>query len=103
MAVWAIAWAGSKPLASLADGLLAGQAGLKLTGVLLALPALVPVGVLIFMTIVVQDRWTWSTAAGDAVDIADCPAAVNMAVPKPDPSAGSGAAGAGDRLTDGGA
>jgi MFS family permease len=40
MAVWAIAWAGSKPLASLADGLLASRVGVQWTGVLLILPAL---------------------------------------------------------------
>ncbi|MGH3168864.1 MAG: MFS transporter [Trebonia sp.] len=42
MAVWAIAWAGSKPLASLSDGLLAGWVGVKWTGAILAVPALVP-------------------------------------------------------------
>jgi predicted MFS family arabinose efflux permease len=50
MAVWAIAWAGSKPMASLSDGLLAAWLGLKWTGVILALPALIPItalGVLI--------------------------------------------------------
>jgi MFS family permease len=49
MAVWAIAWAGSKPFASLADGLLAGWVGLRWTGVILAVPALIPVIVLLFM------------------------------------------------------
>jgi MFS family permease len=48
MAVWAIAWAGSKPIASLLDGLLAGCIGVRWTGVLLALPALIPLAVLIF-------------------------------------------------------
>jgi hypothetical protein len=48
MAVWAIAWAGSKPLASLSDGLLAGWIGVRGTGVLLALPALIPIAVMIF-------------------------------------------------------
>lgn len=42
MAVWAIAWTGSKPVASLLDGFLASQIGLQWTGVLLALPALAP-------------------------------------------------------------
>ncbi len=51
MAVWAIAWAGSKPLASLADGLLANWVGLKRTGIALALPALVPLAVLIALMI----------------------------------------------------
>lgn len=48
MAVWAIAWAGSKPLASLTDGLLAGLIGVRWTGVVLALPALIPIGVIVF-------------------------------------------------------
>ena len=43
MAVWAIAWAGSKPIASLSDGLLAGWIGVHWTGVVLALPALLPI------------------------------------------------------------
>jgi predicted MFS family arabinose efflux permease len=47
MAVWAIAWAGSKPFASLSDGLLAGWIGIKWTGVLLATPALLPMTVLL--------------------------------------------------------
>jgi MFS family permease len=42
MAVWAIAWAGSKPVASLADGWLAGIVGVRATGVLFAVPAIVP-------------------------------------------------------------
>ncbi len=41
MALWAIAWAGSKPLASLADGWLAGHVGLLRTGVILTAPAIV--------------------------------------------------------------
>ena len=66
MAVWAIAWAGSKPIASLADGLLANSVGLKWTGALLALPALVPIVVLIALIFFVfakrsehpgPDRW----------------------------------------------
>ena len=40
MALWAIAWAGSKPLASLADGWLAGAVGIRWTGLVLASPAL---------------------------------------------------------------
>jgi MFS family permease len=42
MAVWAIAWAGSKPIASLVDGSMAGWIGVRHTGLILALPALVP-------------------------------------------------------------
>jgi MFS family permease len=40
MALWAIAWAGSKPLASLADGLLASHIGVFRTGMILAAPAM---------------------------------------------------------------
>ena len=48
MAVWAIAWAGSKPIASLVDGSLAGVIGVRQTGIVLALPALVPALVMLF-------------------------------------------------------
>ena len=47
MAAWAVAWAGSKPIASFADGTLASLIGLRPTGILLALPALVPALVLV--------------------------------------------------------
>jgi MFS family permease len=40
MALWAIAWAGSKPLASLADGWLASHFGVFHTGIALASPAI---------------------------------------------------------------
>jgi len=49
MAVWAVAWAGSKPLASLMDGLLPSAIGIKTTGVLMAVPALIPILVLVFL------------------------------------------------------
>lgn len=49
MAVWAIAWAGSKPLASLTDGALAGWIGVTWTGVVLALPAFAPLAVLVVL------------------------------------------------------
>ncbi len=57
MAVWAVAWAGSKPLASLMDGSLPGvlsrfwstTVSIKMTGVLLAVPALLPIIVLVFL------------------------------------------------------
>ena len=42
MAVWAIAWAGSKPFASLIDGTLGSLIGLQWTGLILAAPALIP-------------------------------------------------------------
>jgi MFS family permease len=51
MAVWAIAWAGSKPLASLTDGLLAGWIGVRPTGMLLALPAFIPIAVLAVLAV----------------------------------------------------
>lgn len=47
MAAWAVAWAGSKPIAALADGLLGSHLGLRGTGLLLALPALLPAVVLV--------------------------------------------------------
>ena len=40
MALWAIAWAGSKPIASLTDGWLASAVGIRRAGILLAAPAL---------------------------------------------------------------
>jgi MFS family permease len=40
MALWAVAWAGSKPLASLMDGWLASHVGILHTGMILATPAL---------------------------------------------------------------
>ena len=65
MAVWAIAWAGSKPVASLGDGLLASHIGIKLTGVLLALPALVPIVVLtaVLPALVLMTR-SWQPSEG---------------------------------------
>jgi hypothetical protein len=42
MAVWAIAWAGSKPFAALIEGTLGGLIGLQWTGLILAAPALIP-------------------------------------------------------------
>jgi len=42
MAVWAIAWAGSKPFASLIDGALGSWIGPQWTGLILATPALIP-------------------------------------------------------------
>lgn len=59
MAVWAIAWAGSKPVASLGDGLLASHYGIKLTGVVLALPAMMPVAALLVVVILVLAVQHW--------------------------------------------
>jgi MFS family permease len=47
MAVWAIAWAGSKPFASLVDGTLGSLIGPQWTGLILATPALIPFTVII--------------------------------------------------------
>jgi MFS family permease len=49
MAVWAIAWAGSKPFASLIDGTLGIWIGPQWTGLILALPALVPITVIVLV------------------------------------------------------
>ena len=49
MAAWAVAWAGSKPIASLTDGGLAGIIGVRATGILLAAPALLPALILILL------------------------------------------------------
>jgi hypothetical protein len=59
MAVWAIAWAGSKPVASLSDGLLADSIGIKWTGVLLALPAMLPIAVLLGLAVLVFAVQKW--------------------------------------------
>lgn len=59
MAVWAIAWAGSKPVASLSDGLLASHIGIKWTGVLLALPAMLPIVVLLALPVLVLSVQKW--------------------------------------------
>jgi predicted MFS family arabinose efflux permease len=64
MAVWAIAWAGSKPIASLTDGLLAGGIGIKATGVLLATPALMPLVVLLVLPIAVVAIQKWKPSQG---------------------------------------
>ena len=47
MAVWAIAWAGSKPFASLLDGTLGSSIGPQWTGLILATPALIPIVVIV--------------------------------------------------------
>ena len=59
MAVWAIAWAGSKPIASLTDGLLAGTIGIKWTGVALATPALLPLLLLLALPALVFAVRRW--------------------------------------------
>ncbi len=47
MAVWAIAWAGSKPIASFFDGLLGSHVGVAWTGLILATPAIIPMCALV--------------------------------------------------------
>lgn len=59
MAVWAIAWAGSKPVASLSDGMLASHIGIKWTGVLLAMPAMLPIVVLLALLVLVLAVQKW--------------------------------------------
>lgn len=49
MALWAVAWAGTKPIASLADGLLASHFGIQTAAVILALPALLVAAPEIFL------------------------------------------------------
>ena len=49
MAVWAIAWAGSKPVASLIDGALGTLIGPQWTGLILAMPALIPIIVIVLL------------------------------------------------------
>jgi predicted MFS family arabinose efflux permease len=63
MAVWAIAWAGSKPLASLADGALAGWVGVPATGIVLALPAFMPFAVLVVLAYRRRRHTTLTTTA----------------------------------------
>jgi MFS family permease len=49
MALWAVAWAGTKPIASIADGLLASHLGIRWTALILASPALLVAGLEILM------------------------------------------------------
>ena len=68
MAAWVVAWAGSKPIASLADGSLAGLIGVRSTGILLAMPALLPALVLILLLVIEKLTYhaplpAWLTAA----------------------------------------
>jgi len=68
MAAWAVAWAGSKPIASLADGSLASVIGVRPTGILLAVPALMPAIALILLSTreKPQRAARWSTWLADA-------------------------------------
>ena len=51
MAAWAVAWAGSKPIAALVDGSMAGWIGVRPTGALFAVPALLPALVLVLLPV----------------------------------------------------
>jgi MFS family permease len=82
MAVWAIAWAGSKPFASLADGLLAGWVGVRETGLILAIPALVPFAVMIFVPDVGRKLVSYRRIEGKFVSVpADQPAGIPIEQP----------------------
>ncbi len=72
MAVWAIAWAGSKPLASLMDGSLPSLIGIRATGVLLAAPTLIPILVLVFWP--EFGRWMARSRGDDAAQARTEPA-----------------------------
>lgn len=68
MAIWAIAWAGSKPLASLIDGALGSLIGLQWTGLILAAPAIIP-----FLVIMLEPRigfWAAKWRAGQSAVLA---------------------------------
>ncbi len=54
MGLWTVAWAGSKPIASIIDGTLPDLVGVRVTGVILAFPTLLPIFLLIFFPNFVQ-------------------------------------------------
>jgi len=56
MALWAVAWAGSKPLASLADGWLATNFGVQWAGLLMASPAIVVACLEILLSVRVKQK-----------------------------------------------
>ena len=49
MALWSVAFLGLRPVASLADGAIAGAFGVRVAGVALALPALAVAGAIYFL------------------------------------------------------
>jgi MFS family permease len=49
MALWSVAFLGFRPIASLADGAIAGAFGVRTAGVVLALPVLAIAGVIYFL------------------------------------------------------
>lgn len=54
MGLWTVAWAGTKPIASLIDGALPTLVGVQICGVVLAIPALIPLLMLVFCPRMVQ-------------------------------------------------
>ena len=54
MGLWTVASAGSKPIASIIDGALPSLVGVRLTGVILAFPTLLPIIGLVFCPRIVQ-------------------------------------------------
>jgi hypothetical protein len=49
MALWSVAFLGLRPIASLTDGAIAGAFGVRVAGVVLALPALLAAGTVMFL------------------------------------------------------
>ena len=47
MALWSVAFLGLRPIASFVDGVLAGAFGVRVAGVVLALPALAAAGLIV--------------------------------------------------------
>ncbi len=47
MGLWTVAWAGSKPIASIIDGALPSIVNVRIAGLLMAVPALIPIAILI--------------------------------------------------------
>jgi MFS family permease len=75
MGLWAVAWAGSKPIASLVDGALPGLFGIRATGVILAAPTLIPVLILILFPAVVTRAIQPRSPSGTTAQLAETQAA----------------------------
>jgi predicted MFS family arabinose efflux permease len=67
MGLWAVAWAGSKPFASLLDGLLPSVISVQSTGLIMAAPALIPS--VVFIVIAVARRAPKSSSARVPVEL----------------------------------
>jgi MFS family permease len=63
MGLWAVAWAGSKPFASLLDGLLPSVISVQATGVVMAIPALLPPLVLLVMPVLARQMISYRRPA----------------------------------------